>query len=137
MKGWRERWIWIACILVLFGIFFACVFINVREHFENVDDLVVSYNYYVEPKNGEKPFDINDMSKKEVEDHIPVLISEYETCPAHDIQACERAGLRVALAYLKIHNRDKTKEWLKNLIQKFSSDPTYVAQCQKILKQID
>ena len=102
----------------------------------NVDNMLVSYYYFPETKDGQEHLDINMMSVSEVKEFLPVLISDYEHCSADDIQACEDAGMRVALAYLKIHNRKMARQWLVNLMERFADDAPFVAQCQRILDQI-
>lgn len=133
----RERAAWATGIAALFIVCFVSIFLTWQVGNRNIDNMVVDYYYFPETKGEEEYIDINDMSSKEVEEYIPRLISEYKECPSDDIQSCEDAGLRVALAYLKIHDRKQAKLWLGNLIERFWDDEPFVAQCQKILDQID
>ena len=56
--------------------------------------------------------------------------------PTDDIQAQEDAGMRLAMAYLKIHDRKKAKEMLTAMSIRFADDEEFVAQCHKILNQL-
>lgn len=133
----RERIAWISGIAALFIVCFVCVFFTWQVGNQNIDNMVVDYYYFPETKGGEEYIDINEMSNKEIKEYIPILISQYEECPQDDIQACEDSGLRVALAYIKIHDRKQARIWLQNLMERFWDDEPFVAQCQKILYQID
>lgn len=133
----RERAAWASGVAALFIVLFVSIFVTWQVGNRNIDNMLVDYYYFPETKGSEEYVDINEMSEKEVKNYIPTLISEYEECPSDDIQACEDAGLRIALAYLKIHDRNKAKVWLADLIERFWDDEQFVAQCQRILNQID
>lgn len=133
----RERVAWASGIAALFIVCFVSIFFTWQVGNRNIDNMVVDYYYLPATKGGEEYIDINEMSKNEIKEYIPILISEYKACPSNDIQACEDAGLRVALAYLKIHDRKQAGIWLEELIERFWDDEPFVAQCQKILDQID
>ena len=133
----RERAAWASGIAALFIVCFACIFFTWQVGNHNIDDMIVRYNYYAETKDGNEYVDVNEMSKKEIKEYLPILISQYENCPSDDIQACQDAGMRVALAYLKIHDRKEARKWLQALIQRFWDDEPFVNQCQQILDQIN
>ena len=44
--------------------------------------------------------------------------------------------MRLALAYLKLHDRKKAKEILGELSVRFAEDEEFAAQCQNILNQL-
>ena len=44
--------------------------------------------------------------------------------------------MRLAMAYLKIHDRKKAKEILTELASRFADDVEFAAQCNKILDQL-
>ena len=133
----RERIAWISSLAAVFIIGLGCVFFTWQSGSRNIDNMIVSYNYYAETKDENEYIDINEMSRNEVKEYIPVLIFQYEHCPTEDIQACQDAGMRIALAYLKIHDRKETRKWLHDLKEKYASDVPFVKQCQKILNQIE
>ena len=133
----RGQAAWITGVAAMFIVCFVCIFFTWQIGNHNIDDMIAGYYYFPETKGGEEYIDINEMSKKEVKEYLPTLISQYEECPSDDIQSCEDAGMRVALAYIKIHDRKQAVIWLGNLMERFWDDEPFVAQCQKILYQIE
>lgn len=123
----RERVAWVASIAAIFIIGIFSVF-NVRQAGLNrLDNAIVAYNYIPESNRGWESITSDD---------IPTLERAYQMAPTDDIQAQEDAGMRLAMAYLKIHDRKKTKEILKELSVRFADDEEFVAQCQNILNQL-
>lgn len=57
--------------------------------------------------------------------------------PADDVQAQQDAGMRLAMAYLKVHDRAKACEMLNELSVRFADDADFAAQCRKIISQIE
>lgn len=123
----RERMAWaasIAAILVI-GIF---TVMNIRQSGMNrLDDTIVAYNYI--PDSGRGPESITAAD-------IPSLEKAYLDAPSDDIQLQQEAGMRLAMAYLKTHDRKKAKEILAELSVRFADDEEFVAQCNKILNQL-
>lgn len=123
----RERMAWaasIAAILVI-GIF---TVMNIRQSGMNrLDDTIVAYNYI--PDSGRGPEAITAAD-------IPSLEKAYLNAPSDDIQLQQEAGMRLAMAYLKTHDRKKTKEILAELSVRFADDEEFLAQCNKILNQL-
>lgn len=123
----RERMAWVASIaaVLVIGIF---TVINVRQTgMDRLDNTIVAYNYI--PDSGRGPESITAKD-------IPSLEKAYRNAPADDIQLQEEAGMRLAMAYLKIHDRKKAKELLTELSARFADDEEFVAQCNKILNQL-
>lgn len=122
-----ERMAWaasIAAILVI-GIF---TVMNIRQSGMNrLDDTIVAYNYI--PDSGRGPESITAAD-------IPSLEKAYLDAPSDDIQLQQEAGMRLAMAYLKTHDRKKAKEILAELSVRFADDEEFVAQCNKILNQL-
>ena len=44
--------------------------------------------------------------------------------------------MRLAMAYLKNHDRKKAKTLLEELCEKYSDDEMFVGQCRRILNQL-
>ena len=123
----RERIAWVASIAAIFIIGIFSVF-NVRQAGLNrLDNTIVAYNYIPDSNRGWESITSDD---------IPVLERAYQMAPTDDIQAQEDAGMRLAMAYLKIHDRKKAKEILTEMALRFTDDEEFVAQCQKILNQL-
>lgn len=124
----RERMAWVASIaaILVIGIFSV---LNVRQSgMDRLDNTIVAYNYIPDSNRGWETITSND---------IPTLERVYQMAPSDDIQAQEDAGMRLALAYLKLHDRKKAKEILAELSVRFADDEEFVAQCHKILNQLN
>lgn len=123
----RERIAWVASIaaILVIGIFSV---LNVRQSgMDRLDNTIVAYNYIPDSNRGWETITSDD---------IPNLERTYQMAPSDDIQAQEDAGMRLALAYLKLHDRKKAKEILGELSVRFAEDEEFAAQCQNILNQL-
>lgn len=123
----RERMAWVASIatVLIIGIF---SIINVRQAgMDKVDNTIVAYNYIPDFGRGPESITAKD---------IPTLEEAYINAPSDDIQMQEYAGMRLAMAYLRLHDRKKAKEVLTELSARFSNDEEFAAQCNKILNQL-
>ena len=123
----RERMAWIASIAAVLVIGIFTVF-NIRQSgMDRLDNTIVSYNYIPDSNRGWETITSDD---------IPSLEDAYLTAPADDIQAQQDAGMRLAMAYLKIHDRKKAKKMLTELSTRFADDEEFKAQCEKIINQL-
>lgn len=123
----RERIAWVASIaaILVIGIF---TVMNVRQSgMDRLDNTIVAYNYIPDSGRGSESISAKD---------IPTLEKAYINAPSDDIQLQEEAGMRLAMAYLKTHDRKKAKEMLAELSSRFANDEEFVAQCNKILNQL-
>lgn len=123
----RERMAWVASIaaVLIIGIF---TVMNVRQSgMDKLDNTIVAYNYI--PDSGRGPESITPKD-------LPSLEEAYINAPSDDIQLQEYAGMRLAMAYLRLHDRKKAKEVLTELSARFSDDEEFAAQCNKILNQL-
>lgn len=119
---------WVASIVAILVIGFFAVF-NVRQSgMDRLDYTIVAYNYMPDHNRGWEDITSED---------IPSLEKTYLTAPADDDQAVQLAGMRLSMAYLKIHDRKKAKELLTELSARFADDEEFVAQCQKILSLLE
>lgn len=129
----RERLAWVASIaaVLIVGIF---TVLNVRQTgMDRLDNTIVAYNYIPESNRGESVIrGWEDITSND----IPTLEQAYKSAPADDIQAQEDAGMRLAMAYLKVHNRTKAKDILTELSARFADDEEFSAQCNRILNQL-
>lgn len=133
-----ERIAWAASIAVIV-IGGAITIYNVERNGRyELDNTIVAYNYvHVPSRGGSESVDITSLSEKELQDYIPRLEEAYRTTPADDVQECEEAGMNLALAYLKLHNRKEALYVLRELSERFADDEYFAAQCQRIIKQIE
>lgn len=123
----RERLAWVASIaaVLIVGIF---TVLNVRQTgMDKLDNTIVAYNYIPDANRGWESITSDD---------IPTLEQAYKSAPADDIQAQEEAGMRLAMAYLKVHDRSKAREMLIELSNRFADDEEFSAQCDRILNQL-
>lgn len=123
----RERLAWVASIaaVLIVGIF---TVLNVRQTgMDRLDNTIVAYNYIPDANRGWESITSDD---------IPTLEQAYKSAPANDIQAQEDAGMRLAMAYLKVHDRKKAKDILTELSARFADDEEFSAQCNRILNQL-
>lgn len=123
----RERMAWAASIaaILIIGIFTG---LNIRQSgMDSLDNTIVTYNYIPDSNRGWETITSGD---------IPTLERAYQMAPSDDIQAQEDAGMRLAMAYLKLHDRKNAKEILSEMSVRFVEDEEFVAQCQNILNQL-
>ncbi len=123
----RERWAWAASIAAVIAIGVFTVFDVHRADMNRLDDTIVAYNYIPDSNRGWAEVTSSD---------IPSLEKAYHEAPQSDIQAQEDAGMRLAMAYLKNHDRKRAKALLKEMSVRFAEDEEFAAQCQNILKQL-
>lgn len=124
----RERIAWVASIAAILVIGIFSVLIERQSGMDRLDNTIVAYNYIPDSNRGWETITSND---------IPTLERAYQMAPSDDIQAQEDAGMRLALAYLKLHDRKKAQEMLTELSVRFADDEEFVAQCRKILNQLN
>lgn len=123
----RERLAWIASIAAVLVIGLFSIYNINRNAMNRLDDTLVAYNYIPDSNRGWESITGDD---------IPSLQKAYQDAPADDIQAQQEAGMRLAMAYLKIHDRKKAKEMLNDLSVRFADDEEFSAQCKRMLDQL-
>lgn len=130
-KPLRERWAWVASVAaILVAGIFSVISVH-RSAMDNLDDVIVAYNYIPDSDRGS---DYSTSVDGLVD--IAALEEAYQKAPTDDIQAREDTGMRLAMAYLKAHDRKKAVEILTDLSVRFADDEEFAAQCKKILNQL-
>ncbi len=124
----RLPWKWISTVAAMVVIGCVAVFNVHRADMNKLDNAIVAYNYIPESTRGWESLSAAD---------IPALERAYNDAPADDVQACEDAGMRLAMAYLKTHDRKRAKALLRDLEVRFAADEEFTAQCRRILAQLD
>lgn len=126
--SWLRRWTFpitsiaaavLLCLLTVAGIH--------RSEMNRVDNIIVAYNYIPVSNRG---------SETIIEQDVISLVEAYKSAPTDDVQAQEDAGMRLAMGYLKVHDRKKAKEVLNEMTVRFADDEEFVAQCRRILDQL-
>lgn len=123
----RERMAWVASIAAVLVIGIFTVFNIWQSGMDRLDNTIVAYNYIPDSNRGWETITSDD---------IPSLEDAYRNAPAEDIQAQQDAGMRLAMAYLKMHDRKKSKDMLTKLSIRFADDEEFKAQCEKIMGQL-
>lgn len=127
----RERMIWVSstAAILLIGIF--SILVVRQAGLNRLDNTIGSYNYIpVLDRGGES---LNRGWDSITSEDIPTLEEAYKTAPHDDLQAQEDAGMRLAMAYLKIHDRKRAIDILTEMKSRFADDEQFSAQCQNIL----
>ncbi|MDE6027984.1 MAG: tetratricopeptide repeat protein [Muribaculaceae bacterium] len=119
--------LWIGSVAAMFIIGIFTVFTVRQTQMNRIDDIIAEYNYVSAFDRGSESFDHEDIS---------ILEKAYQNVPSDDIQSGEEAGMRLALAYIKDHDRKKAKKLLEELSERYAEDEEFVAQCQRILEQL-
>lgn len=131
--------IWSSAVIIIIFLFIFSMFHLQQRGEYRVDDTLVDYNYT--PEAYQSPNAVNDFSnssQSDVESLIPQLQLNYDNAALNgDYMDVQAAGMTLAMAYLKIHDRKDCKKVLNSLIEQYPEDQAFVAQCQKILKRID
>lgn len=133
-----ERLAWAATIVLLATVGLSTIFDFRQSSNYEIDNLVCEYNY-ITPTNrsaDDTAIDIANCDAAELEAALPELKRLYEEAPEDDTQAQQDAGMRLAMAYLKLHDRKMTRQTLEELKTRFADDEMFVAQCNRILSEI-
>lgn len=123
----RDRLGWIASIAVIIVVGVAGLFSMEKAGKHKVDNLIVAYNYIPESNRGWESVSSSD---------LPALEEAYRSAPSDDLQAQEDAGMRLAMAYLKVHDRKRARIVLSEMSERFADDEEFAAQCRNILNQL-
>lgn len=95
-----------------------------------------AYKYEGKLRSSYNVPDLNTLSDSQLEELIPNLEEIYED--SNQIRGEEvdkdlyRYGYPLAMAYLRLHERDKAKDILNNLIAKLSNDGVYAEKISKL-----
>lgn len=132
-----KPWIWqVASIAAIIVIAFTAVFNidkNARYSVDNAIYACVEINSDL-TRDGSEILDIRSMSDDELKENLHKLVSNYNSAETSD--EVTDNGFALAMAYLRLHDREKAKEVLCQLVSKFKDNPEfagYVSQWQSIL----
>lgn len=132
-----QKYLWplSAAAVVIFALIF-----NHNQSIESqyaIDDIIYAYNEPMLSNRGGEAIDISKCNKEELEDMLPTLWDIYEDSETTQDVLVNGKGL--AMIYIKLHNREKAREILQELVDKYKADEDYaesVAECIRILNQI-
>lgn len=132
----RRQWIWKA---VSAAAVIAVVGVGSRISDNRVDNAIIAaadMTAYTRGAN-EEPVDIRALDNDELKARLPELEADYASASEPDIKADN--GERLAMAYIKLHDRKKARLTLEHLISDYSPYPDYsesVAKWQNLLTTI-
>ena len=79
--------------------------------------------------------DLNSLSDKELKDKIAIFVAQFNDSEyPEDIY---EVGYPLAMAYMRLHERDKAKEILNEMINKLSLDEDYTEEVSKLKSILD
>ena len=132
-----KPWMWqVASIAAITVIAFTAVF-NIEKNAKySVDNAIYACAEINSDltRDGSEILDIHSMSDDELKAKLPKLVFYYNSAETSDEIADN--GFALAMAYLRLHDREKAKEVLCQLVSKFKDNPEYagyVNQWQSIL----
>lgn len=136
----RERLLWGLSVAALLAVAIALPLGVERKAGEKIDDLVYAYNVPSRglSKGGEEVLDIETLSDAGLEESMDKLEEAYQK--ASTAQETAITGKTLALAYIRLHNRDEARRVLESMIDRLQGDEDYlpiVGECRRILKEIE
>ena len=127
-----KTWIWQAASIAAVVIIAVTAVFNIEKNAGYSVDNAIYACADVNPdlvRAGGEPIDISSMSDEELKAKIPELISLYQSASTTDEVA--DYGYALAMAYLRLHDRDNAKEVLEQLISRFDEDADYADSVNK------
>lgn len=79
--------------------------------------------------------DLNGLSDKELKDKLPSFVAQFNEC--EDSNDIYEVGYTLVMAYMRLHERDKAKETLTEMINKLSADEDYTEEVSKLKSILD
>lgn len=134
----RTNVVWTIAVLVIIFVFIFSMFHLQQRGEDRIDDTIVNYNYVPSPDNGlRETYDLVNSTIEEAQQFIPQLELQYANAQVNDEPyEAQQCGMRLALGYIKIHDRQKATDLLNNLIATYPYDTDFVAKCKQMLKDI-
>lgn len=127
-----KPWIWqVASIAAVVIIAFTVVF-NIEKNARDSIDNAIYACADISPdlaRAGDEVLDITSMNDEELRANIPILIANYNSAESTDEIADN--GYALAMAYLRLHERDDAKNTLQQLVTKFEHNSDYAGYVSK------
>lgn len=127
-----KLWIWQAASIAAVVIIAFTVVFNIEKNARYSVDNAIYACADVNPdlvRASGKPIDISSMSDDELKSKLPELTSLYQSASTTDDVA--DYGYALAMAYLRLHDRDNAKEVLEQLVSRFDGDVDYADSVNK------
>lgn len=132
-----KPWMWqVASIAAVVVIAFTVVFNIAKNARYSVDNAIYACAEISSDltRDGSETLDIKSMTDKELKDKLPILVANYNSAQSYDDIADN--GFALAMAYLRLHDRENAKEILQKLVSQFEDNSEYsgyVSKWQSIL----
>lgn len=132
-----QKYLWplSAAAVVIFALIF-----NHNQSIESqhaIDNILYSYNEPMFSNRGGEAIEISEYNDDKLKEILPILCDIYKSSAT--VQDALVNGKGLAMVYIKLHDREKAREILQELVSKYSTEEDYaesIAECRKILNQI-
>lgn len=132
-----KPWMWqVASIAAVVVIAFTVVFNIEKNARYSVDNAIYACAEISTDltRDGSEILDIQSMTDEELTNKLPILVANYNSAQSSDEIADN--GFALAMAYLRLHDRENAKEILQKLVSQFEDNSEYsgyVSKWQSIL----
>lgn len=132
-----KPWMWqVASIAAVVVIAFTVVFNIEKNARYSVDNAIYACAEISTDltRDGSEILDIQSMTDEELTNKLPLLVANYNSAQSYDDIADN--GFALAMAYLRLHDRENAKEILQKLVSQFEDNSEYsgyVSKWQSIL----
>lgn len=132
-----KPWMWqVASIAAVVVIAFTVVFNIEKNARYSVDNAIYACAEISTDltRDGSEILDIQSMTDEELTNKLPLLVANYNSAQSSDEIADN--GFALAMAYLRLHDRENAKEILQKLVSQFEDNSEYsgyVSKWQSIL----
>ena len=127
-----KPWMWqVASVAAIFVIVFG-MFFNIEKNARYAVDNAIYTCADITPdlvRAGGKPIDITPMTQDELKTKLSELESLYQSASTNDEIA--DTGYALAMAYLRLHDRDRAKSVLNQLVARFEDNSDYADDVNK------
>ena len=125
---------WVASVAAIVVIAFTFTFNIQRSARNNVDDVMFDCYYNPVSRSASNIEDLSGAGIQQMQQVMPTLVQEYNK--ATDVQDITEQGINLAMVYLKLHEREKTKYILNDVKQKCLDNVQIQKQCDKLLDKL-
>lgn len=133
IKGFQfKSWMWqVASIAAVIVIAFTVVFNIEKNARYSVDNAIYACAEISTDmtRDGSEIIDIQSMTDDELKDKLPLLVANYNSAKSSDDIADN--GFVLAMAYLRLHDRNNAKAVLNTLVYEFEDKPEYAGYVSK------
>lgn len=121
-----KPWMWQAASIAAVAVIAFTVVLNIEKTARYSVDNAIYACAEINPdlvRAGGEPLDVKSMSDDELKAQLPELISLYQSASNNDEVADN--GYALAMAYLRLHDRDNAKVILEQLVSRFDGNADY------------